>query len=59
MKKEAKHLNQEKENYLKNNFINEFSGKTTTVSTNPVFILKHIDDVFQAHHCLLLSHFYL
>lgn len=27
MKKEAKHLNQEKEYYLKNNFINEFSGK--------------------------------
>ena len=56
MKKEAKHLNQEKENYLKNNFINEFSGKTTTVSTNPVFILKHIEGAYQTHLCLLSSH---
>ena len=56
MKKEAKHLNQEKENYLKNNFINEFSGKTTTVSTNPVFILKHIEGANQTHPCLLSSH---
>ena len=56
MKKEAKHLNQEKEYYLKNNFINEFSGKTTTVSTNPVFILKHIEGANQTHPCLLSSH---
>ena len=56
MKKEAKHLNQEKEYYLKNNFINEFSGKTTTVSTNPVFISKHIEGAYQTHLCLLSSH---
>ena len=29
--------------------------KTTTISTNPVFFLKHIDDAFQAHLCLLSS----
>ena len=26
------------------------------ISTNPVFFLKHIDDAFQAHLCLLSSH---
>ena len=33
--------------------------KTTTISTNPAFFLKHIDDAFQAHLCLLSSHVYL
>ena len=30
--------------------------KTTTISANPDFFLKHIGDAFQAHLCLLSSH---
>ena len=32
-----------------NHLLNKIGGKITTVSTNPVVILKHIDDAFQAH----------
>ena len=32
-----------------NHLLNKIGGKITTVSTNPVVILKHIDDTFQAH----------
>ena len=32
--------------------------KATTISTNPVFLLKHNGNAFQAHLCLLSSHVY-
>ena len=34
----------------------QLSEKTTIISTNLVYFLKHIDDAFQAHLCLLSSH---
>ena len=33
-----------------------YTGRKITILTNPVFILKNIDDAFQAHLCLLSSH---
>ena len=34
----------------------KFLEETTTISTNPGFFLKHIDDAFQTRLCLLSSH---